>query len=42
MELKRLEVTPIKCPKCKLTLMASPEDKVRPVCGSKLPKSQER
>ncbi len=28
----------IKCPKCNLTLMALRDDKVCPVCGSKLPK----
>ena len=42
MEIKRVEVTPIKCPKCKLTLMALRDDKVCPVCGSKLPKPPER
>jgi rRNA maturation endonuclease Nob1 len=37
-EIKRVRVTPIKCPKCKLTVMARPEDKVCPVCGGLLSK----
>jgi rRNA maturation endonuclease Nob1 len=36
-EIKRVKLHPVKCPKCKLTVMVKPTEKVCPVCGSSLP-----
>jgi rRNA maturation endonuclease Nob1 len=41
-DIKRVKVTPIKCPKCKLTILVQPSEKVCPVCGSSLPKPGKR
>ena len=41
-EIKRVKVHPVKCPKCKLTVMTRPDDKVCPVCDGALPKPVER
>jgi rRNA maturation endonuclease Nob1 len=41
-EIKRIKVQPVKCPRCKLTVMVTPNDKVCPVCGSELLKSKKR
>jgi rRNA maturation endonuclease Nob1 len=35
-ESKRVNVHPVKCPKCKFTIMVSLREKVCPVCGSNL------
>jgi len=35
-EIKRVKVHPVKCPRCKLTVMVRPEDEVCPVCESSL------
>jgi len=41
-EIKRVKVHPVKCPKCKVTVMVKASDKVCPVCGSELPKPVKR
>jgi rRNA maturation endonuclease Nob1 len=32
-DIKRVKVHAVKCPKCKLTPMVKPDEKVCPVCG---------
>ena len=39
-EINRVKVYPVKCLKCKLTVMARTVDKVCPVCGTILAKKQ--
>ncbi len=41
-DIKRVKLHTVKCPKCKLTVMVKPDDKVCPVCGSSLPKPEKR
>ena len=41
-EIKRVKLHPVKCPKCKADLMIKPTEKVCPVCGSSLPKPENR
>jgi rRNA maturation endonuclease Nob1 len=41
-EIKRIKGHPVKCPRCKLTVLVKPGDEVCPVCGSKLPKPEKR
>jgi len=41
-EIKRVKVHPVKCPRCKVTVVIKPDDKVFSVCGGSLPKSTER
>ena len=41
-EIKRVKVYPVKCAKCKLTVMARAVDKVCPVCGATLPREEEQ
>jgi rRNA maturation endonuclease Nob1 len=36
-DIKRVKIHPVKCSKCKLTIMAKPDDKMCPVCGDLLP-----
>jgi rRNA maturation endonuclease Nob1 len=36
-EIKRVKVHPVKCSKCKLTVMVKLDDKVCPACGTALP-----
>jgi len=37
-EIERVKLHAVKCPKCKLTPMVKPTEKVCPVCGGSLPK----
>jgi len=37
-EIQRVKVHPVKCPRCKLTAMVKPSEKVCPVCGQQLQK----
>jgi rRNA maturation endonuclease Nob1 len=41
-EIKRVKLHPVKCPKCKLTVMVKPTEKMCPVCGGSLPKPRKR
>jgi rRNA maturation endonuclease Nob1 len=41
-ETKRVELHAVKCPKCKADLIVEPTEKVCPVCGGSLPKSEKR
>ena len=41
-EIKRVKLQAVKCPKCKLTPMVKPTEKVCPVCGSALLKPVKR
>ncbi len=41
-EIERAKLHPVKCSKCKLTVMVKLGDKVCPVCGSSLPKPMKR
>jgi rRNA maturation endonuclease Nob1 len=41
-EIERAKLHSVKCPKCKADLMIRPTEKVCPVCGSELPKSEKR
>ena len=41
-ETKRVKLHSVKCPKYKANLMIRPTEKVCPVCGSALPRSEKR
>jgi rubrerythrin len=40
-EIKRVKVHPVKCSRCKLTVMVKPAEKVCPLCGNSLDEAQE-
>jgi len=42
MEIKRVKLHAVKCPKCKADLMVKSDDKVCPVCESSLSKPEKR
>ncbi len=41
-EIERAKLHPVKCSKCKVSLMIRPTEKVCPVCGGLLPRPTER